>query len=178
MKAARSSAAKRSRVGDATGAPQFWIGSATRDHVLRGVEGGFCQLSHGRTEALRRMRVGDWIAYYSGRESWETNEPCQRFTALGRILGEEVYQVKLSDDFRPFRRDVAFCRAEEIPIKPLIPKLAFITNKKFWGMPFRRGYVLVSRKDFGLIASEMLGKNFTPARPCPPAKGKNVTVIN
>lgn len=146
--------------------PHFWIGSATRDHVLRGVEGGFCQLSHGRPEALRRMRRGDWIVYYSGRESWETAEACQRFTAIGKISSDEVYQVKMKDDFRPFRRDVRFCQAREIEIHPLIPKLFFIKNKKFWGLPFRRGYLEVSLADFRRIASPMLGKTFHPTLRC------------
>lgn len=146
--------------------PQFWIGSATRDHVLRGVQGGFCQLSHGRPEVLRRMNRGDWIAYYSGRESWETNEACQRFTAIGRIAAGDVYQVTMTKAFRPFRRDVHFCRAQEIDIHPLISKLSFITNKQYWGLPFRRGYLQVSAADFGMIADAMLGARFTPSRRC------------
>lgn len=147
--------------------PRFWIGGATRDHVLRGVEGGFCQLSHGRPEALRRMRCGDWIVYYSGRDSWEKgSEACQRFTALGKISGDEVYQVKMRNDFHPFRRDARFCRAKEIEIHPLIPKLSFIKNKKFWGLPFRRGYLEVSLADFRRIASPMLGKTFDPTLQC------------
>ncbi len=84
---------------------RFWVGSATREHVLAGVAGGFCQLSHGRPEALRRMSRGDWIVYYSGRASWEDKKLCQRFTALGKIAGEEVYQVTMKEKFRPYRRD-------------------------------------------------------------------------
>ncbi len=153
------------RVSQVAG-PGFWIGSATRDHVLRGVEGGFCQLGHGRPEALRRMCRGDWIAYYSGRDSWESGTPCQRFTAIGRIAGEDVYQVTVDKQFHPFRRDVRFCRAREIEIQPLIPKLSFIKNKKHWGLPFRRGYLQVSESDFRRVAEEMLGKKFSPAMRC------------
>ena len=69
------------------------------------MEGGFCQLAHGRPEALRRMSRGDWIAYYSGRDSLEGKTPCQRFTAIGKIAGEDVYQVTLGERFRPFRRE-------------------------------------------------------------------------
>jgi hypothetical protein len=143
-------------------APQFWIGSASRDHVLRGVAGGFCQLSHGRPEALRRMRRGDWIVYYSGRESWETNAPCQRFTALGRIVGDEVYQVMMTKDFQPFRRDVRFRRTREADLQPLLDDLSFIKNKRYWGLPFRRGCFAVSAADFRRIAEAMLGRSFKP----------------
>jgi hypothetical protein len=139
-------------------APQYWIGSASHDHVLRGVEGGFCQLSHGRPEALRRMRKGDWLAYYSGRERYGEATPCQKFTALGRIVGEEVYQVTMAEGFRPFRRDVRFQRARDADIHPLIPDLEFITNKRYWGLPFRRGYLTVSEADFRRIAEAMRGR--------------------
>lgn len=146
--------------------PQFWIGNATRDHVLRGVAGGFCQLSHGRPEALHRMRRGDWIIYYSSRESFEGDTACQRFTALGKIVGQEVYQVTMAEKFRPFRRDVNFCRVKEIEIRPLITKLSFIKNKQHWGLPFRRGYIQVGEMGFRGIAEEMLGRKFNPAMQC------------
>lgn len=145
---------------------RFWIGSATRDHVRAGMKGGFCQLSHGRPQALRRMSPGDWIAYYSGKESWETGEPCQRFTALGKIAGDEVYQVTMGKGFRPYRRDVHFCRSQEVEIRPLIPKLSFIKNKQYWGLPFRRGYLEVSAVDFRRVADAMLKKKFDPAMRC------------
>ncbi len=87
---------------------RFWIGSATRDHVMRGIESGFCQLSHGPPAALQRVCRGDWIAYYSGRDSFEGKSVCQRFTAIGKIAGDEVYQVTMDKGFRPFRRDVHF----------------------------------------------------------------------
>ena len=31
---------------------RYWIGVASRDHVARGVAGGFCQLGHGKASAV------------------------------------------------------------------------------------------------------------------------------
>lgn len=145
---------------------KFWVGSATRDHVVRGVEGGFCQLSHGRPEPLRKMKRGDWIVYYSGRESMDTKARCQRFTAIGELTGAEVYQVHLPGNFHPFRRDVTFCEAEEVDIRPLLPSLTFIKNKQFWGLPFRRGYFEIAETDFQRIAEAMLHKRYEPSIHC------------
>ena len=115
------------------------------------------------------MSLGDWIAYYSGRDSLEGKTPCQRFTAIGKIAGEDVYQVTLGERFRPFRCEVGFRRAREVEIRPLIPKLSFIKDKKHWGLPFRRGYLQVSQSDFRRIAEEMLERQFSPAMRCRPA---------
>jgi hypothetical protein len=145
-------------------APHFWIGSAARDHVLQGVAGGFCQLSHGRPQPLERMHRGDWIAYYSGRESWDSNDPCHRFTALAKIVGEAAYQVTVSAEFHPYRREAHFYRVREIEIRPLVSDLAFIGNKQYWGLPFRRGVFQVDEPDFQRIASAMLRRGFPPSR--------------
>ena len=40
---------------------RYWIGVASKDHVSRGVDGGFCQLCHGKAQPLKRMASGDWI---------------------------------------------------------------------------------------------------------------------
>ena len=64
---------------------RYWIGVASRDHVARGVAGGFCQLCHGKAQPLQRMSAGDWIIYYSPKEEFDGNTPCQRFTAIGEI---------------------------------------------------------------------------------------------
>ena len=72
---------------------RFWIGVASLDHVAAGVAGGFCMFAHGKHEAVKRVRPGDWIAYYSPR--------------TGMREGEKV---------PPSRRSAAYARAN--PIQP------------------------------------------------------------
>ena len=43
----------------------YWISTVSRDHVLAGMQGGFTQANHGRPHALRRLKKGDLIAFYS-----------------------------------------------------------------------------------------------------------------
>lgn len=104
---------------------RYWIGVASRDHVMKGVAGGFCQLSHGKAGPVRRLSPGDWIAYYSPRTGMREGEPVQAFTAIGRIREGEPYAGDMGGSFHPIRRDVDFLVAREAPIRPLLDDLAF-----------------------------------------------------
>lgn len=136
-------------------APRHWIGVVSREHVLRGVAGGFIQLNHGKKAPLQRFHRGDRIAMYSPRTSYPDGAPLQAFTALGTVRSGEVYQVEMSDDFKPYRVDVRFADAREAPIAPLIQSLSFIRSKQHWGAAFRFGYLKVPADDFERIASAM-----------------------
>ena len=132
-----------------------WIGVASREHVMRGVAGGFAQVCHGKPGPLNRMDTGDWIIYYSPVEKFGGKEACRRFTAIGKITDDQPYQFRMSDDFIPWRRNVTFLSARETSIEPLIESLSFIKDKRRWGFPFRRGCFEISESDFQLIASSM-----------------------
>src|SRR5438552_3494110 len=135
--------------------PLYWIGVVSRQHVLRGIAGGFAQIGHGKAAPLRRMAVGDWLIYYSPVETQDEAAPCRRFTAIGRVRGGDVYQVDMGGGFRPFRRDVDYRPATEAPIAPLIEALDFIPDKKRLGFPFRRGMLAIGAADFARIAAAM-----------------------
>jgi hypothetical protein len=130
----------------------YWIAVASREHVLRGVAGNFCQVCHGKDAPLRRMKANDWLIYYSPTERFGEKEPCRRFTALGRVLPSEPYQHQMAPEFIPWRRDIAFLPVREVPIEPLIESLSFIQNKRSWGFPFRRGCFAIPANDFRAIA--------------------------
>jgi hypothetical protein len=134
---------------------KFWIGVASRDHVLIGKMGGFCQLCHGKSTPLRRLSCGDRIVYYSPRERMDGGYPVQSFTALGVILDGNPRQVDLGGDFRPFRRDVSFRSANDAPIRPLLSRLSFTRGRASWGAIFRTGVFEVTPDDYGLIAEAM-----------------------
>ena len=87
---------------------RFWIGVVSKEHVLRGVEGGFCQVCHGKKAPLNRMKKGDYLLYYSPKYQMNDQEKLQAFTAVGKILDDTAYQVEMFEDFFPFRRDVSY----------------------------------------------------------------------
>ncbi len=135
--------------------PRYWIGVASRDHAKTGEFGGFCQLGHGRPELVERLAPGDWIAYYAPRERLRDGDPVQAFVTIGRIREGSAYRAQQSANFHPVRRDVAYFPCLEAPIRPLIDRLSFITDRTHWGMPFRRGAFEIPQDDFLLIADAM-----------------------
>lgn len=44
---------------------RYWIGVASKEHVMRGVQGRFAQVCHGKAGPLKQMRPNDWLIYYS-----------------------------------------------------------------------------------------------------------------
>lgn len=146
---------------------RYWIGVACREHVARGVAGGFAQLCHGKAAPLARMAAGDGLVYYSPVEVLGGKTPCQAFTAIGTVCAGAPYRVSLGEHFRPWRRDVAFVAAQAAPIRPLLTQLAFITDPARWGYPLRFGHLQISAADFRLIAAAMQAALPTALPPAP-----------
>lgn len=136
--------------------PRYWIGIASLDHVQKGVEGGFCQLGHGKAAPIKRLSPGDWLIYYSPRTALEGGEPVQAFTAIGEIAKAEPYAVVQGMGFEPTRRDVRYRkRARPAPIRPLLEKLEITRDKPNWGMVLRRSLLEISHEDFEIIRGAM-----------------------
>jgi hypothetical protein len=134
---------------------RYWIGVVSKEHVMRGVQGGFAQVCHGKEGPLKQMQPNDWIIYYSPTLKFGGKEPCKSFTAIGQVEPGEPYQFQMSDDFIPYRRNVKFFPAKVVSILPLIDSLTFIQDKKKWGFPFRRGCFSISESDFITIATQI-----------------------
>jgi hypothetical protein len=139
---------------------KYWIIVASKDHVKTGIAEGIAQTCHGKASPLKRMRKGDFIIYYSGKQTLGRPELCQEFTAIGKVMDDEIYQFRVSEDFCPSRRNIEFLPSGDVSILPLIPGLNFIQNKKSWGYPFRFGFFEINRHDFELISSQMLQKDY------------------
>jgi predicted RNA-binding protein len=134
---------------------KYFLICASRDHVRKGIEGGFAQAGHGRKDFMSKPSKGDWVIYYSAKEEFENSKPLQKFTAIGQVLDHEPYQPDAHSDFKPYRRDVSFKENQEADIRPLIEKLSFIKNKKRWGFYLIRGFREISKDDFEVIKHAM-----------------------
>lgn len=134
---------------------KFWIGTVSKEHVERGKQGGFAQVCHGKEAPLKKMQEGDVLIYYSPTIKYGEKTPYQFFTALGVVSKKPPYQVKMTPDFIPYRRDIYYLETKDAPIKPLIEKLNFIQNKTCWGYAFRFGILQINQDDFICIAKEM-----------------------
>jgi len=133
---------------------KYWLGVVSKEHVMRGVAGNYVQVCHGKAAPLRRMQEGDWFIYYSPVNAFMSKEKLQAFTAIGRVSGNETYQVEMFEGFKPFRRDVTFVKEyTEVPLANLKSELTFTQGN--YGMAFRRGHLEISRDDFEKIARAM-----------------------
>lgn len=135
---------------------RYWMIVASHDHVKTGIQQGFTQACHGKATPLKRMHPGDYIIFYSGKEYFGQPKVCQKFTALGKIKDDKIYQVEMSPGFCPYRRNVEFFNTTDVSILPLIEKFEFIQNKKSWGYPFRWGFFEIHESDFNLLSSLLL----------------------
>jgi hypothetical protein len=135
---------------------KYWIILASKDHIQRGQAGGFIQANHGKAAPLKRMRAGDWVIFYSPKLEFDKPEKLQCFTAIVRVVGEEIYQQDMGGGFVPFRLKVQFLPSNDVSIRPLIEELTFIKDKTHWGAPFRFGTLQIPEEDFRLIAGKMV----------------------
>jgi hypothetical protein len=131
-----------------------WLGVASRDHVLRGVEKGIAQIGHGKSAGLQRMSAGDGFVYYSPRDAYPKGAAVKAFTAVGRVADDEVWQAD-EGDFKPWRRRIDYeSGAIQVPIADLRDRLD-LTVTPNWGYALRRGLIELSAKDFALIHGVM-----------------------
>lgn len=134
-----------------------WMGVALAEHARAGRDGGFAQLSHGKHAAVRSLRKGDWIVYYSPREKMCEGEIVQAFTTIGQIISDAPYQVEQTIGFHPFRVDVRYIAdAKPASIKPLLTKLDLTRRLGAnWGIVMRTAKRKLIEADISLIAVAM-----------------------
>lgn len=150
---------------------KYWVAVASKDHVLRGIAGGFCQACHGKHHPLLRMQENDWIIYYSPTNYFSREHPTvkakdnklQSFTAIGQVQGGNAYQFEMTPSFKPFRKDVNFFSADsirDVPVNQILEGLEFYQkNPTNWGLIVRRGFFEISSHDFQIIHHAMLDKS-------------------
>ena len=112
--------------------------------------------AHGRHDAVKRVKPGDWLAYYSPRTVLKGGEEVRAFTAIGKIGDREPYEAEMARG--PHRLATRHRIREESVgggIYPLLDELSFIKDRQHWGIFFHRSLFSVTRDDFALIAKAM-----------------------
>ncbi|MFN8670902.1 MAG: EVE domain-containing protein [Candidatus Sericytochromatia bacterium] len=139
---------------------KYWIIVASKNHVEKGIKGGFAQACHGKSSPLKRMKKDDWIIYYSPQKIFTKEKikdnSCKEFTAIGQVKDDKVYPFQMTENFCPSRIDINYYKSNDVSIIPLINELNFIENKKNWGYKFRFGILEINKADFELIKSFLL----------------------
>ena len=130
---------------------KYWINTISKDHVMVGKQEGFVQAGHGKEAPVKKLQQSDRLIFYSPKTSLQDGKPVQAFTAVAKIKDDNIYRVVVNENFQPYRRNAEYENCREVPIKPLIEQLEFITNKKHWGFKFRSGLFEINQHDFELI---------------------------
>lgn len=138
---------------------KYWIIVASKDHVLKGKEGGFCQACHGKEWPLEKMKPGDGVLFYSSKETFGSSKPYQKFTAVGKIKEGDIYQTEMEPGFKPYRRELEFQSCREVTIHPLLGQLHLVDDPKKWGYKFMNGFLEIDKHDFKLILTRMIDQS-------------------
>jgi len=135
----------------------FWMGVASANHAREGRDGGFAQLGHGKHIAVKSLKKGDWIVYYSPREGMGEGASVQAFTTIGRVTSDAPYRFEQAMGFNPYRVDVDYLRdAKMAPIKPLLPELRLTRDQgSNWGIVMRGPKRRLDEEDMRRIADAM-----------------------
>ncbi len=135
-----------------------WIAVASAAHARLGCatpERGFMQVCHGKCAPLKRVQPGDRVVYYAPTVTLGGKDRLQSFVSIGVVLPGVPYAFDMGGGFVPFRRDVAYVAAQEVPIAPLLDALEFVEDRAHWGYKFRFGLFQVSHTDMRLVAQAM-----------------------
>ncbi len=134
-------------------AQKFWIGVAVAEHVRIGAKEGFCAFSHGKKQAVAKLSLGDRFIYYATKTRFENGqsvgEPVQAFLAAGTVAGE--VEDNHYAGYPAYTRKAEYDTLFEVPVKPLLHQLSFITNPQYWGMAFRRSLFEIDEADYQII---------------------------
>ncbi|TIX50927.1 EVE domain-containing protein [Alteraurantiacibacter aquimixticola] len=135
----------------------FWMGIASAQHARGGRDGGFAQLGHGKHIAVKSLKKGDWIVYYSAREGMGEGETVQAFTTIGWVTSDAPYRVEQAMNFNPYRVDVNYLKdAQPAPIRPLLGDLNLTRDQGVhWGMVMRGPKRRLEEEDMLKIAEAM-----------------------
>lgn len=131
-----------------------WLAVASAEHVRVGRAQGFMQVCHGKAGPLRRIGTGDGVVYYSPATFMGGKDGLKSFTALGWTKAGAPYRFDMGGGFLPYRRDVDWAVAHEVPMTGLVGRLDFTASRN-WGYQLRLGLCPLSEHDFGLIAEAM-----------------------
>lgn len=132
---------------------KYWLGVVSKEHVTRGVDGGFAQVCHGKKGPLARMKKDDWLIYYSPGYRLGKSD-LKAFTAIGKVVDEDVFQFKMSPDFVPYRRRVDYLEMQDASLEELKPVLELCVGPS-WGHQLRRGLIEITKSDFDKIKKVM-----------------------
>ena len=145
--------------------PRYWILCMSEDNYAIAKSQGLIGMAERQRRAIQKIATGDMLAFYISKKMVDSspNDPAhrvQQFRGTARVTGdafesnELIWHVREGEIF-PHRRQVEFLTDTSAGVRPLIDKLSFVTNTMYWALPFQKGYVEITQKDFETIQQAM-----------------------
>lgn len=122
------------------------------------------QVCHGKAAPLRRVEPGDGVVYYSPTITFGSKVPYRAFTAVGLGEAGEPYRFVVQDGFQPWRRNVRWHPAGDVPAASVVGKLGFAAGRRSWAYGLRFGLMLIPPADFGVLFTAMQGSRAVASR--------------
>jgi len=120
-----------------------------------------CRFATAKQHHYAAFYRGDIVAYYSPTATFQGKEKQQSFTAIGIVSNGSHYTFDMGGGLCPFRHDVAWFKAEETPIRPMLELLEFALGNPHWGYQLGFGRFSISFNDMRTIASAMKATVFS-----------------
>jgi EVE domain len=57
---------------------RYWIVVASKDQVEKGTYSNFMQACHGKAALLQRLKIDDWVIYYSSKLEFGSEKKVKR----------------------------------------------------------------------------------------------------
>ncbi len=134
--------------------PRYYLCTASLDHSKDAQEREICFLGTSEDIAAE-ADDGDGIVIYTPTSEYKSGDPVQKFTAIGRIEGEDIISDPI-DNGRLFARRVDYrTSARDADVRPLLSELDFVEDEDNWGVYFRNPKRGISEADWCTIAHAM-----------------------
>jgi predicted RNA-binding protein len=126
---------------------------------------GLIGMAERQRRAIQKIAPEDMLTFYISKKTVDSppNDSAhkvQRFRGTARVTGdafasnELIWHIREGEIF-PHRRQIEFLSDASAEVRPLIDKLSFVTNTVYWALPFQKGYVEITQKDFERIHQAM-----------------------
>lgn len=145
--------------------PRHWILCMSEDNYEVAKKQGLIGMAERQRRAIQKIATGDILTFYISKKAVDSppNDPAhkvQQFRGTARVTSEAfesndlIWHVREGEIF-PHRRKVEFLADASAETRPLINNLSFVTNTAFWALPFQKGDVEITQKDFQTLQEAM-----------------------
>ncbi|MEE4199953.1 hypothetical protein [Erythrobacter sp.] len=134
--------------------PRYYLYAASLDHSMDAQERSICFLGTSEDVAAD-ADDGDGVVIYTPTTEYKRGESVQKFTAIGRITGDDIVSDPI-DSGRLYARCVDYrVSARDADVRPLLEKLEFVGDADNWGVYFRNPKREIPEADWCRIAEAM-----------------------